>query len=326
MKVLHKTVAGFFCAGLVLLVCVPPAAALIIDNNGASKNESAPINGAPWYNVGTINGASAVYLKNGWVISAKHVVGNATQASVTFGSTTYTSIGSIITLTNPSGTYAGQPTDIVLFNIGSTVPTNAVSLGIAASRPGTSTALTLIGYGLHGSGTVTTISYTGGSSLGYYSDGVNAKAWGNNTNGLTGTDISVQSRDGGGNLLNGFQAFYTVFSTTGSSDTAQAAVGDSGGGVFVKTSGVWYLAGTINAVSSAQPGQPANTALNGDLTAVADLAVYASQINPIIAAGLSTSVETSDAPLLSPPLTALLALLFMGLAFRRLSALKRCAG
>jgi hypothetical protein len=54
---------------------------------------------------------------------------------------------------------------------------------------------------------------------------------------------------------------------------AQAAVGDSGGAVFIPRKGRFELAGVLIAVASF-PDQPPGTALYGNLSTAADLSVF----------------------------------------------------
>ena len=54
-------------------------------------------------------------------------------------------------------------------------------------------------------------------------------------------------------------------------------MGDSGGAAFVKSGGVWQLAGVMVAID-AFVGQPASTSLYGNHTFLADLPTYRTQI------------------------------------------------
>lgn len=58
---------------------------------------------------------------------------------------------------------------------------------------------------------------------------------------------------------------------------AQAAVGDSGGAVFVERDGKWLLAGMMTSVS-AHASTPARTATYGDVTYAADISTYRDEI------------------------------------------------
>ena len=253
--------------------------ALVVDNT-TTLNDTPPSNGAPWFNVGKGGGASAVYLKKGWVVSARHVFGGATSAQVNFAGTTYSS-GTVFVLKNPDNT----DSDVVLFNIGAAAPAQSAEIGLMTTSPLVNTSLTMIGHGSRRSGGLMSISHTNGSSNGYYSDylyGAN-KSWGSNR------VASASAAIAGTN----FWGFHTSFTATGSSGTAQATVGDSGGGLFYKPSrnSAWQLAATMNAVATFN-GQPGGTALNGNRTFNADMFHYAEQINARLNA-------TSTAPALA---------------------------
>jgi hypothetical protein len=58
---------------------------------------------------------------------------------------------------------------------------------------------------------------------------------------------------------------------------SQVAVGDSGGGAFVRDGDHWALAGVLFAADTF-PSQPAHTAIFGNTTFAADLSVYRDQI------------------------------------------------
>ena len=276
--ILHWAEAPHFLrpvfAGIVFFGSVLAASAVLVDNT-TTLNETAPANGAPWGTVGYINGASGVYLQNGWVITAQHVVGSSTSVSINFNGNSFSSIGAITTLTNPDS----SASDVVLFNIGTT-PAGASNLGVTSTRPRTNAQLTMIGEGSHRSGSLTTINYTGGTANGYLWDEVTGtKAWGTNYSQLSNLSSDVTAQAPGHNA---FQAFYTGFTADGFSNTAQATLGDSGGGVFVKNGSTWQLAGTMNAIAG-YSGQTGSTSANGDATYIADMAAYSSQIDPIIA-------------------------------------------
>jgi hypothetical protein len=82
--------------------------------------------------------------------------------------------------------------------------------------------------------------------------------------------------------------FNTRYDKFGVPYEAQAALGDSGGGVFQVVDGAWKLAGIMNTVSPPVPNQPSGTVVFGDETQAADLSMYRSQIE-----GLLTRVDPS---------------------------------
>jgi hypothetical protein len=87
-------------------------------------------------------------------------------------------------------------------------------------------------------------------------------------------------------ISNNTIVFNTRFDKFGIPYEAQAAVGDSGGGVFQVVDGAWKLAGIMNTVSPVVPNQPSGTVVFGDETQSADLSMYRSQIE-----GLLTRVD-----------------------------------
>ena len=250
------------CCFLSLLALLP-AHALVVDNT-RTLNETAPANGAPWNNVGSGNGASAVYLRNGWVISARHVFGGTTSPVVTFDGVSYSG-GTIFVLDNADT----NPSDVVMFNIGAT-PAGTTAINVSTVLPNTNSSLTMIGFGSKRSGELVQIRSTDRTDNGYLW-GAAGRSWGTNLR-----NLNTQLVRAGQN--NAFHAFSTTFQATGSSDKAQAAVGDSGGGVFSKSGNVWSLAGTMNAIGG-YAGQQGGTAANGNATFAADMSIYAPQIN-----------------------------------------------
>ena len=69
----------------VLLLLVQTASAVIIDSGDGTGNTSAPSPDPGWDHVGVASGLTAVYLGDGWVLTAAHVgVG-----PVDFGGTLY---------------------------------------------------------------------------------------------------------------------------------------------------------------------------------------------------------------------------------------------
>jgi hypothetical protein len=86
-----------------------------------------------WDYVGTVNGASGVYLGNGWVITAAHVgAGDFTLNGVTYSivSSSIQNVGTV---------------DLTMFQI--TEVLSLPSLTISTSTPGIGTSVVMIGYG-----------------------------------------------------------------------------------------------------------------------------------------------------------------------------------
>ena len=264
------------------------ANAVVVLSGG--PNNTAP-SGQPYFgNVGSLNGASAIYLGNRWVMTASHVA-STLPASVNFHSTNYTTVGGTHhTLTNNGEVGLSTNTDIVLFQLSS--DPGLPWLNIASAAPTASTTVMMIGN-----------SRIQESSLSYWNvtvnTGPNNDVWNevtsSNTYNRTGfeTTSSQQIRwgvnlidttnlliDTSGPASNRDEASYsTLF---GGSSTfpheAQAILGDSGGAVFSLDAGSnWILSGMMHAVNGYET-QPANTAIAGQSTFAADLSFYRNQI------------------------------------------------
>ena len=204
---------------------------MAIENNGNYNNNSDPGSSIPnwtsgwptgsadgWNYVGQVNGASATYLGNGWVITAAHVgagdfVLNGTTYNLISGTTTSLTGGSF---------------DIVLFQVSSPPSLPALTISYLPPVPFS---------GQSGASQVTLLGYGGG---------VGAETWGLNT--VNAINQTVTS------LVYPSTVFLTHTGTTtiGTvSITNQALVvsGDSGGGDFIYNPATsrWELAGINDA-------------------------------------------------------------------------------
>jgi hypothetical protein len=193
------------CMFFGLLSFFAPNARAII--SGSIYNLSDP-GSAPWNYVGSLNGASGVYLgdynNTNWVLTAAHV----NPGNFTLGGATYDAIsGSAFSLYNGDG----SPSDLSLFRINGTP--GLANLAIASSEPASGTTVQMIGFG-------------GG------------KSWGTNSiYGYTNYTLGDTPYDGIG--------IVTLASGEGGNG-AQGVAGDSGGGMFYEDSGNWTLAGTLS--------------------------------------------------------------------------------
>ena len=270
------------CAGL-----LNQTAPAVVVFTGLSNTTAPP--GQPFFgNVGSVNGASAIYLGEQWVITAAHVAGGL-PGSVTFGGTAYsTAAGSFHHLTNPVGLGLSVFTDLVAFRL-ATDP-GLPTLGIAAAPTTAGTPVMLVGYGGHGAASPTfwQVTFNPGpaddvwTELAYPDPGINAagfkiigsgvKQWGINQIETIGELVNY----GAGDVV----GFTTEFGNGPTNDEAQAASGDSGGAVFRQVAGSWQLAGMMAAVGTYEK-QP-SAAVIGNLTYSLDLAFYRSQLIAII--------------------------------------------
>ena len=77
------------------------------------------------------------------------------------------------------------------------------------------------------------------------------------------------------------RAFAMSFDPFETKHEAQAALGDSGGAVFIRREGRFELAGVLIAVGG-YPGQPPETSLYGNTTNAADLSVFARKLTELV--------------------------------------------
>ena len=242
-----------------LLLCFAAQSFAIVDAT-STANTSAPTDGSPWANVGSVNGGGGEYLGNGWVLTAYHVGAGA----INLDSGTFQMDGRTIRLTNPIG---GSPTDILLYHL--ILTPNLAALPISAITPGTNSVLDMVGFG-HIAGS----AYNSGGYTGFYW-GSSVKSYGTNKR---LTPVGTQDDLGYGTV----QVFQTDFAVSPqTSHEGQVTTGDSGGAVFFKSGSTWQLAGMIDALASYV--YPQQASVYDDRSNIADLATYRSQINTLVA-------------------------------------------
>ncbi len=281
MRSLASRIVALAAAGaLVFWFGLPPAEAVVIDTLTGTGNTSAPPDDPGWANVGIRGIGTGVYLGAGWVLTASHVGGG----EILLGSGTYAMLpNSGFQLTNGGAAGKTAATDLYMYRLTTDPGLPAISIGQAA--PAVGSAVTLIGAGRDRGAyltwsvntTVTPFVWTETSAspnaAGYQELASRSMRWGTNTvesvnwDAIDGLDVAGLRTDFT------FSQFY--------SNEAQAAVGDSGGGVFRKNGSVWELAGIMLGVGT-YSGQPAGTAVFGNITAIADLSVYRSQIMQVV--------------------------------------------
>jgi hypothetical protein len=265
--------------------------AVVIGSGTGAGNTSAPAGSSGdlgWGYVGMVNGGSGVYLGSyggaNWVLTAGHVYNDGGNRNFSINGAVYQSVSG--TGTNIAGLdlYAYQIT--VASGTGLSLLAN-LSLSSASPVPGNPNSSTLsdplcmIGFGRDRASnptywSVNTTNWTwtetnsgSANAVGFQELSSRSKRWGYNyadqvttvnDSSMIQTTFRYSVNDG------------TIFST-------QAAVGDSGGGVFkLLDDGTYELAGVMDLVTTL-PNQPANTAiLNNSLTYSIDVASYRSAI------------------------------------------------
>jgi hypothetical protein len=261
---LLRAIAGGY---LLVLTCGCFSASAIVDA-ASPANTNQPPDQAPWSNVGLVNGASGVYLGAGWMLTASHVgAGNTILNGLLFQWD-----GGFQRLTNGDG----SATDLILFHL-KNLPA-LPKLTLASSPPSSFSLVDFIGYGRIAGSTETNI----GANTGFYWSASGFKSWGNNKVNLGG----LKTINAGAGNVTVFVTDFTSPATPGptgpTSDEAQAAAGDSGGGVFLNGGSNWQLVGMIDAINT-QSNQTDNTAVYGDLTFIANISTYRAQMIAILA-------------------------------------------
>jgi hypothetical protein len=255
---------------LLLLRIASPAhsLALIFVSHQFEPSEPVPPDFPYWENVTQrrYEGPSVIYLGNGWALTARHVGMGEVMLE---GGIYMPLIRSRHTLMNETGSGA----DAMIFELdpSADIPDLPV-LPIAASPPEPGEEVLVIGFGRERAKVVVWY-FDGEPRFGFEWSKKGVKHWGTNRIVSVGEVLAQKS------LRTHTIAFR--FDEPDSPETtpheAQAATGDSGGGVFVKRNGQWQLAGMMISVSN-QPESPPRSAAYGDLTYAADMSFYRSEI------------------------------------------------
>jgi len=259
---------------------------------GTTGNTTAPGDDPSFANVGTLNGASAIYLGNRWVLTASHV-GSGT---VTFAGTPYAAIGSVTQLNNQSTPGMTVNTDMILFQINA--DPGLPALTISPGAPVLGDDLVMIGNGVNRSASRSYYTVVQGPGPGddiwtpvggpgpgvtaiFTSASGNAVRWG--TNDVEGINLDVSS--GFGTV----RSFGTIYNDdlAGRPNEAQGVTGDSGSAVFHKAGAEWQLSGMTHAVGTLSgfdniPGGSTSAVINNSITVISDLSFYRTQILGII--------------------------------------------
>ena len=289
---------------LTVLMAIGPnsADAVIIRGGDGTGNATAPADDPGWDNIGRRGSSSAVYLVDGWVLTAAHVG----AGSVNFGGTTYAMVpGSEYRLHQPGD--PGQLVDLLLFRIDG-VPSGVGNLVIGEAPPPLGALVPGFGYGRTRAADQTTCyvdvattpytwsetSFPGWDTNVYgfkYASG-NTKRWGQNHIDAVGVPVS--------NSWGTTQALEMDFDRFGGAGDNEmlVATNDSGGGLFYMNGDQWELVGIWLALGR-YSGQPGDTAVFGNRSYAADLSVYRDQIAAIIAHDPAAVPEPGSTALLA---------------------------
>jgi hypothetical protein len=252
-------------AAILLVLCVAlPARAILIDSGDGTGNSTAPADDPGWTHVGARGGLNAVYLGYGWVVTAAHVG----PGPVSLGGTTYPDVpGSYVAVIHSGSTQA----DLGVYRI-DPYPHGIPALEIPTSPAAVGAEVMLIGRGKPRGPATQWMGIDG------WEWGLGAvKRWGTNEIGadlgpgppVNTTDLVI------GSLTT--RSLVADFSENAPGDEGIVTVGDSGGGLFVHDGSSWKLGGVSFALGT-YDGQPASTALYGNVTYAADLSYYRAQV------------------------------------------------
>jgi hypothetical protein len=258
----RSRIAGWLAAAALafaVALLVLGASAVIIDGVDGTANTSAPPDDPGWDHVGTRGNLTAIYLGDGWVLTANHVG----ISDIVLGGVAHPPV-----LQSQSQVEHG---DLQLFRL--VTEPGLPPLPLTSSSPSFDSDLVMIGHG-RDRGPAT----SWGGLSGYAWDTTFSMRWG--TNRVSSRVPFDVVTDGAGGLTRTFAADFGSGLPT--LHEAMGAVGDSGGAVFVDTGVSWELAGVIYAKDS-EPGQPAETALYTNDTWIVDLSYYRPQILAISA-------------------------------------------
>jgi hypothetical protein len=276
-------VASVLLLTLGLCGLASPARSLILDVEDAKQNALVPSPDPGWHYVGhRLGGPTVIYVGYGWVLTASHVgVG-----VVVFEGKKFDPIkGSDVRIRNRDG----SPADLVVYQIASPPP--LPPLPIAQRTPRIGQVVTLIGIGRLRGPTLTLDIESKGLMDGYHWLSDSDKRWG--TNSVAAKSLSIELA--GTRTLAVPTVFNRLDDPSATDFEAQAAEGDSGGGLFADASPLgdkphFALAGIMFTVSN-WTGQPRKTTFYGDLTYSADLAEYRDQIISIIRPACSNGLD-----------------------------------
>ena len=253
----------------ILLASLPGAAFGLIVFDASNRtdntfNTTAPVNGAPWSNVAqqqrTVSGSpiidsSAVYIGNGYVLTANH----------TYGPTAVILDGISYEVETAFPSISFTPTDLRLYKIKSPPALPLIALPDSVEGD-TSKASTLIGWG-KGKGTrIIGQGWTWGGTLA--DDDTKAKRWGTNTTTSSTETLAYWN-------TYSYDALRMDFNASPSTE-ATAAMSDSGGGVFQQFGTTWKLSGLLTVAPYDDTNYP-----NGNSFFNPSYQTYAVQLKPL---------------------------------------------
>lgn len=238
-------------------------------------NESAPAGFEdPFLRTGRFGVGSAVYLGNGYILTAAHV--SSASAFIVNGINHQVIAGTQVDLSNNGTPGLSALSDVSLIRV--RVPEASALQGLPilsisqTSSAGANTPGVIIG---EGRGQTTTAPVDLGAEIEGYD-------WGTTpSRDLRWADVLISNSDNIAIDANGRDIVgMASFAFTETAQRGHATNGDSGGGLFITGDTGPELAGIIHAVTFF-PGQAATSSGFGNKTLFSDLSFYADQINVV---------------------------------------------
>lgn len=248
-----------------LILVSATAEAVIIASGDGTGNTTAPSPDPGWSSLGASSGfLTVVYMGSGWVLTAAHVG----TGSPTFGGTTYTTIpGSMVQFTT-----GASPADLMVFKVYGDPGVPAAD--IVATTPSVGTDVIMAGRGRNRGAVTTWLGRDG-----WLWDVDSNLRWG--TNAISDDDVLIVDAGTATQSLATEFDYSTPPPVLGSTHEAQAAIGDSGGPLWVDDGGTWKLAGVIFTVGHFTT-QPFDRSVGENLTYAVDLATYRDAILAVV--------------------------------------------
>jgi hypothetical protein len=274
MRKLLLPVLILFAAG------VPHAPALVLWGLDNSANQSDPGTGAPWSAVakvtnssGSLLSGSAVYLGDGFLLTARHVVMDLTYSFITFDEVEFFSIDPSF---NDGGPYYGKQVapgvDMAVFKLTS-IPMTATAAVLLSSPSEEFAPATHIGWGVGRDPEIPVESTT----VTWGNDATSAKRWGINVPKFSGSNPydfigTIAGASGPGFSPEGLGA-----------SESSATLYDSGSGLFQEIAGQWYLIGLTTSVDTFGETTYGDDSLTGgDRTYYARISSYEENITALV--------------------------------------------
>lgn len=263
------------------------AQGMLFWNLDNSANQTDPGSGVPWGSVGKVVNSSmsllsgsAIYLGNGYLLTANHVTMDTTYSFVTFdGVNTFQIDPTFKAGTRTIGKQVDPNVDMAVFKL-TTIPAGLTAVNLLTTPDELVASATMVGWGV-GRNPATPLQST---SVPWGNASTSAKRWG-----LNEPKALANIAFGSGS----YEAIVTYAGGTGASFNpdglgdaeASATLYDSGSGLFQEISGQWYLIGLtteVDQLNTTSFGNDQTAVPHGDGNYFVRISTYDQQITALI--------------------------------------------